>query len=74
MNSEKIYLLNDSLYIEIANKINGEYQKKLLQKISTIISLYKLSSVVIHSKDSKQKDELIQKIQHLNSSLIIKTI
>lgn len=72
MNNEKIYLLNDQLYVEVSRKINEEYQKRIIQKITTITSLYKLSSIVVHIKDGKTKQELIQKMKQINPFFTIK--
>ncbi len=74
MNNEKIYLLNDQLYIEISRKINEEYQKRIIQKITTITSLYKLSSIIVHIEDVKTKQELIQKMKQINPFFTIKIL
>ena len=71
MNNEKIYLLNDQLYIEISRKINEEYQKRIIQKIT---SLYKLSSIIVHIEDVKTKQELIQKMKQINPFFTIKIL
>ncbi len=74
MNNEKIYLLNDELYIEISRKINEEYQKRIIQKITTITSLYKLSSIIVHIEDVKTKQEFIQKMKQINPFFTIKIL
>ena len=74
MNNEKIYLLNNQLYIEVSRKINEEYQKRIIQRITTITSLYKLSSIVVHIEDATTKHELIQKMKQMNPSFTIKIL